>query len=126
MFNQTTEVDMDSIRDYPKIEREFFEEKNGKIKYKDYCINCSQECKQSHKVIQVMCGKKDIVHTPKEYLAEIENNKLDFPKIAKQIGIHSRTLRSMLLENKDMTFDAYDKLDKLLFSDSKRNEKKKK
>lgn len=117
---------MESIRDYPKAEREFFEDKNGKIKYKDYCMNCSQTCKQSYKVVSVKCIKKDIVHTPNEYLAEIENNKLELSDIGKKVGINSRTLRSMLIGNKDMSFEAYDKLDQLLFPDTKRNKKKKK
>lgn len=114
---------MESIRSQPKAERTFFEDKNGKIKYKDYCMNCSQVCKQSHKVVSVLCSKKDIVHTPNEYFTEIENNKLDFPSIAKQIGINSRTLRSMMLGNQDMTYEAYDGLDKILFPNSKRNKK---
>lgn len=114
---------MESIREYPKIERAFFEDKKGKIKYNDYCLKCSQECKQSYKIISISCKKEDIVHTPKEYLDKIKREKLDFSSVAKEVGIHSRTLKSMLIGNRDMSFDAYDGLDKLLFPNSKRNKK---
>lgn len=114
---------MESIRSQPKAERAFFEDRNGRIKYKSYCINCSHECKQSYKVVSVQCKKKDIVHTPNEYLSEIESSKLNMPAIGKKIGINSRTLRSMLIGNQDMSFEAYDGLDKILFPDSKRNKK---
>lgn len=117
---------MESIRNQPKIEREFFEDKNGKIKYKDYCMNCSNICKQSFKVISVQCKQKNIVHTPNEYLAEIENNKLELADIGKKIGINSRTLKSMLVGNRDMSFEAYIGLEELLFPDIKRRKAKKK
>lgn len=114
---------MESIRDYPKTEREFFEDKNGNIKYANYCLNCSNSCKQSHKVLQVMCANKDIVHSPREYISEIFNQGKDINTIGREIGINSRTVKSMLNERQDMSFEVYDKLDKLLFSDSKRNKK---
>lgn len=112
---------MDSIRDYPKQEREFFETKNGDIKYADCCMNCSWQCKQSHKVLQVICSNKDLVHSPKEYIKEILNQNKDVNTIGRDIGVHSGTVKSMLYENKDMSFEVYDKLDKLLFPNNKRN-----
>lgn len=114
---------MKSIRGYPKVEREFFEDKKGNIKYADYCMNCSGQCKQSHKVLQVICPKKDLVHTPKEYIKEIQKQNKDVNLIGREIGINSRTVKSMLYENQDMSFEVYDNLDKLLFSESKRNKK---
>ena len=80
-----------SIRDYPKAEREFFEDKNRQVKYIDFCMNCKQ-------------------------------NK-DISTIGREIGINSRTAKSMLYENQDMSFEVYNKLDKLLYPDSKRNKK---
>ena len=115
---------MESIRDYPKAEREFFEDNKGNVKYVDYCMNCSGQCKQSHKVTIIQCKKKDLVHTPKEYINEILKQDKDISTIGREIGVNSRTVKSMLYENKDMSFEVYDKLDRLLYPDSKRNKKK--
>ena len=115
---------MESIRDYPKAEREFFEDNKGNVKYVDYCMNCSGQCKQSHKITIVQCKKKDLVHTPKEYINEILKQDKDISTIGREIGVNSRTVKSMLYENKDMSFEVYDKLDRLLYPKDKRNKKK--
>lgn len=115
---------MKSIRNYPKSERAFFEDKKGNIKYSDYCMNCSSDCKQSHKVLKVHCHKKDIVHSPKDYIKEINKQGKDVNTIGREISINSRTVKSMLYENQDMSFEVYDKLDRLLFPNDKRNLKK--
>ena len=115
---------MESIRDYPKAEREFFEDSKGNVKYVDYCMNCSGQCKQSHKVTVIQCKKKDLVHTPKEYINEILKQNKDISTIGREIGVNSRTVKSMLYENKDMSFEVYDKLDRLLYPKDKRNLKK--
>lgn len=115
---------MESIRNYPKIEREFFEDKKGNIKYISYCLNCSNSCKQSYKVLKITCQKKDLVHSPKEYIDEISKQGKNIDTIGREVGVNSRTVKSMLNENQDMSFEVYDKLDKLLFPNSKRNSKK--
>lgn len=112
-----------SIRDYPKAEREFFEDKKGDIKYNENCLKCSQQCKQSFRATLVSCKKIDKVHSPQEYIKEILNQKKDVSSVGKEIGINSRTVKSMLYESQDMSFEVYDKLDRLLFPDSKRNKK---
>lgn len=114
---------MESIRDYPKAEREFFEDNKGDVKYVDYCMNCSGQCKQSHKVTIIQCKKKDLVHSPKEYINETLKQNKDISTIGREIGVNSRTVKSMLYENKDISFEVYDKLDKLLYFDTKRNKK---
>ena len=115
-----------SMRDYPKAEREFFEDDKGEIKYVDFCMNCSNPCKQSHKVTIFQCKKKDLVHTPKEYIKEILKQDKDISTIGRDIGINSRTVKSMLYENQDMSFVVYDKLDRLLYLEIKRNKNVKK
>lgn len=73
-------------------------------------------CKASHKVKYVMCKKRIKAHTPKEYIKEILSQGKDIDTIGKVIGMNSKTVKSMLYENKDMSFELYEKLEKLLFN----------
>ena len=107
---------MESIRDFPKVEREFFEDEKGYIRYHEYCLECKKSCKQSFKVLSIISPTKEKAHTPDQYLNQIKKLKKDIKTIGKEIGINSKTVQSMLYERQDMSKELYDKLEKLLFS----------
>lgn len=107
---------IESVRVQPKSERILFEDKEGNIKYHDHCLGCTKDCKQSYMVSKVICSVRIKAHTPKQYISEIIKQKKDLDTIGREIGLNSRTVKSMLYERQDMTKELYVKLEKLLYN----------
>lgn len=107
---------MNSIRNLNKLERSFFEDEYEKIKYNDYCLACTKDCKQSFRATVWLCNNCVKAHTPNEYLDKIKKSKKTIEEVAREIKIHSSTLKSMLYERQDMTEEVYIKLEKALYN----------
>ena len=103
------------IRELPKPERKFFETKGGHIRYHETCLSCIRVCKQSFKVNSVSCPIRFSVHSPDDYLIMIKRKGYNLNNIGKEIGIDSRTVKSMLYERQDMSEELYIQLEKLLY-----------
>ena len=104
------------IRGANKTERVFFENQNEDVIYHELCVSCSKECKQSHKVNDVICNVRMAAHTPDEYIEKIKKAKKDINKIGKELGMKNAMVRDMLLERIDMTTELYDKLEEMFYS----------
>ena len=109
-----------SVRELNKIERTFFEDDNGHVIYHELCVSCSKECKQSHKVNDVICNVRIATHTPDEYIAKIKTAKKDINKIGKELGMKNAMVRDMLLERIDMSTELYDKLEEMFYPKKKK------
>lgn len=114
------------IRKAKKSERTFFEDDKEYIRYNETCLSCMNPCKQSFRVHIVGCIKYDKAHTPDEYYQIINKTPGRLDSVGKEIGINSRTVKSMLLERQDMTKEVYQKLEDLLFPKKKKAKKNKK
>ena len=114
------------IRKLNKGDRSFFENDNGHIQYNETCSSCMNPCKQSFRTAIMLCDKYDKAHTPDEYYQIINKTPGRLDSVGKEIGINSRTVKSMLLERQDMTREVYEKLEALLFPKKKKANKNKK
>lgn len=106
---------MDSIRDLPKSEQEFYLNQKGEIQYNEKCYSCARECKQSHRANIISCNKipaKD----KRLYRNRIKQQGKTIKQVANEIGIHARTLKSLLTNNnRDIDYDTHKKLMKNLY-----------
>lgn len=104
-----------SVRDQPKHEKRFFENENGCIDYHNYCKSCTKQCKQSYRCSSINCPVKIKAHTPDQYIAIIKKTGRKIETVGKEIGVDSRTVRSMLYERQDMSTEVYEKLEELFY-----------
>ena len=119
-YNQNEGERVSGVRELNKVERTFFEDKNGHVIYHELCISCSKECKQSHKVNDVICNVRMAAHAPDEYIEKIKKAKKDINKIGKELGLKNAMVRDMLLERIDMTKELYEKLEKMFYPKNKK------
>jgi len=107
---------MVGVRNLPKKEREFYEDKKENIKYNGNCYECARSCKQSWRSQILHCNKIG-VKNKKGYLKEIENQNKTIQEVAKAINIHSRTLESLLTnKDRDIDYETHKKLMKYLYN----------
>lgn len=107
-----------SIKDLPKLEQDFYLNKDDEVEYAKQCEACANDCKQSYKVI-LHCKKRILVKTKVEYLDEINNQNKTVKEVANAIKINTRTLNSLLTnKSKDIDFETHCKLMKYLYKEN--------
>lgn len=106
---------MESIKDLPKNEQDFYLDKKDKVKYNKLCNECARECKQSWRAEILSCNRIP-AKSKRLYLNRIKDQKKTIKQVANEIGIHARTLKSLLTnDNKDIDYDTHKKLMKNLY-----------
>ena len=108
---------MKSVREFIKSDRIFFENENEEIQYHKHCLSCAIcDCKQSYRVLTIMCKKRVKTHTLEQYEEKIKESNLSLRDICKKIGINTSSLKSALDNNRDMEQEWYVKLEKELYN----------
>lgn len=107
---------MDSIRDLPKNEQEFYLDKKGKVKYNKVCDECARECKQSWRSKVLHCDRI-LAKSKRLYQNRIKEQNKTIKQVADEIDMHTGTLKSLLTnEDRDIDYDTHKKLMKNLYN----------
>lgn len=106
---------MSSIRELPKRDKVFYLNQKDEVQYNKQCVSCARECKQSYRSTIVSC-KRIPAKSKRLYLNRIKQQGKTIKQVADEIGIHSRTLKSLLTnKNKDISYEIHEKLMKVLY-----------
>ena len=102
-----------------KNELSFYQNSKGYIVYHDFCISCVKQCKQSHKVLNLICPSADKykAHTPDEYLTKMKRKKLNFKDVGEKLEVDWKIIRDVLYERIDLEEDLHRKLEELFYGE---------
>lgn len=107
---------MSSIKELPKRDKVFYLNQKDEVQYNKQCVSCARECKQSYRVKIVSCNRVP-AKSKRLYLNRIKQQGKTIKQVSDEIGMNSRTLKSLLTnKNKDIDYETHKKLMKVLYN----------
>lgn len=107
---------MESVKDLPKNEQEFYLDKKDKVKYNKLCNECARECKQSWRS-EIMACDRIPAKSKRLYQNRIKEQNKTIKQVADEIDMHTGTLKSLLTnEDRDIDYETHKKLMKNLYN----------